>query len=276
MSIPELKRISARHNPDFKRFLAVRSRKDRDFVLLEGPKMLAEARESKLRIEILAIDGSKAARDLERETRGPCAVLHVTPALMREISDVETSQGIVALARRPIFARAWLSNPRGFVVIFDRIQDPGNVGTLIRSAEAAGASGVLLTEGCADPFSPKALRASAGSALRLPHVQDLSPRQALSCLPADTTVLLARATPGAVSVFEATFKMPLALALGSEGSGLDEEFEDAGSLELRIPHARTVESLNVAAAGSVLMFEIARRTGLLHLAASPSPDHARH
>lgn len=268
MSTLKPKRISARQNPDLKRFLAARSRKDRTSLLIEGPKMLDEARASNLRIEIIAVDES--AVGLPDFTGGAaCPVLHVTRSLMRALSDVETSQGVVALARRPVFDRQWLTDQRAFILILDRLQDPGNVGALIRSAEAAGVSGVLLTRGCADPFSPKALRASAGSALRLPHFPDLSPREALALLPGAATVLMARASLSAESIFEAAFALPIALALGSEGSGLDEEFERASGRAVRVPHARKVESLNVAAAGAVAMFEIARRSGLLAPRSSP-------
>jgi len=138
------------------------------------------------------------------------------------------------------------------------------VGTLFRTAEAAGVSGVLLTRGCADPLSPKALRASAGSAFRLSHVPDLSPDEMLGKVPGGVRLLAAVAGPGALSLFdEAPLSLPLALALGSEGSGLDPKIEKASSHRVRIPCARNVESLNVAAAGAIVMFEIARRVGIL-------------
>ena len=224
--------------------------------------MLEEARASKLRIEIIAFDESAPSAGRAGFGRAE-TLLHVTKALMRELSDVETAQGVVALAVRPTFDPAWLANPKAFILILDRVQDPGNVGTLIRSAEAAGASGVLLTRGCADPLAPKALRASAGSAFRLPHVSGLSAFEALAFLPRGTLVLAARTTPATTSIFGVELSFPLALALGSEGSGLGAEFAAAGTVAVRIPHARKVESLNVAAAGSVAMFEIARRAGQL-------------
>lgn len=260
MSISPLKRISGRDNPEFKRFLAVRSRKNRELILVEGRKLLSEALRSKLAVKAVAV---------EQAPTGPLPApgaphLHFAPSLMKGLSEVETHQGVIALVERPRFNDDWLKAKNAFVLLLDGLQDPGNVGTLFRTAEAAGVTGVLLTRGCADPFSPKALRASAGSAFRLPHLLDLAPDHLLERWPKGLPLAAAVAGPGASSVFDdAPLPLPLALALGSEGSGLDPRIEAFSSWRLRVPFARKVESLNVAAAGAVVMFEIARRAGIL-------------
>lgn len=260
MSISPLKRISGRDNPEFKRFLAVRARKNRGLILVEGPKLLQEAVRSGLSVMAVAVD----------EFPTPPAALRGVPhlqftaPLMKSLSDVETHQGSIALVERPRFEEDWLKRKDAFILVLDGLQDPGNVGALFRTAEAAGVSGALLTRGCADPLSPKALRASAGSAFRLPHVLDLSPEELMGRLPGGVRLLAAVAGLRALSVFdEAPLSLPLALALGSEGSGLDPRIETASSHQVRIPIARDVESLNVAAAGAIVMFEIARRAGIL-------------
>lgn len=263
MSISSPKRISGRENPEFKRFLAARAKKDRGRILVEGPKLLAEAIRSKLTVETVAL------ADLsESVSGGPVEaarqVVRFSAPLMKSLSDVETHQGMIALVERPRFDGDWLNRRGVFVLVLDGLQDPGNVGTLFRTAEAAGVSGVLLTRGCADPLSPKALRASAGAAFRLPHLLDLAVDDLLQRLPPGLALAAAVAGPGATSVFdEAPLSLPLALALGSEGSGLDPRIERASTRRIRIPSAREVESLNVAAAGAILMFEIARRAGIL-------------
>ncbi|MBX7184390.1 MAG: RNA methyltransferase [Vicinamibacteria bacterium] len=259
MSTPPPKRISARDNPEFKRFLAVRARKNRDFVLVEGPKLLEEAVRSGLAVKALAIEA------LPPFPLPPgAALVHFAPPLMKSLSDVETHQGSIALVERPRFADDWIAAPRAFILVLDGLQDPGNVGTLFRTAEAAGVSGVLLTRGCADPLSPKALRASAGSAFRMPHIVDLGVEDLPRRLPRGVPLAAAVAGPGALSVFDAeALTLPMALALGSEGSGLDPSIEAAASRRIRVPSARDVESLNVAAAGAIVMFEIARRAGIL-------------
>jgi len=261
-SISSPKRISGRDNPEFKRFLAVRTRKNRELILVEGPKLLGEAVRSGLTIDSLAIDDpnrGEAARFRARST-----VVFAAP-LMKTLSDVETHQGVLALVERPRFGRDWLAKKDTFLLVLDGLQDPGNVGTLLRTAEAAGVTGVLLTRGCADPLLPKALRASAGSALRMPHLFDLSTEDLLCLLPRGLRLAAAVADPKAESAFgETSFTPPVALALGSEGSGLSREIEAASSVRIRVPSAAKVESLNVAAAGAVLLFEIARRSGRLN------------
>jgi len=265
MSISPPKRISGRDNPEFKRFVAVKARKNRDLILVEGPKLLGEAIRSKLPVEVMACDDSVVSISEAFLAEAPARrLVQFSGPLMKSLSDVETHQGWIALVERPRFKDEWLKRKDAFILVLDRLQDPGNVGTLFRTAEAAGVSGVLLTRGCADPFSPKALRASAGSAFRLPHLSDLSVSDLLERLPNEAPLLAAVAGEGAVSLFsELRLSLPLALALGSEGSGLDPGIEAAATQRLRVPSAAPVESLNVAAAGAVLMFEIARQASIL-------------
>ncbi|MEO6403212.1 MAG: RNA methyltransferase [Vicinamibacteria bacterium] len=239
----------------------MKSRKNRDLILVEGPKLLAEAIRSGAVIDAAAFDeGSSAlATDLPREV----PVVGFATALLVALSDVETPQGILALVHRPVFDPAWLQDPKAFVLILDAVQDPGNVGTLFRTAEATGVTGILMTQGCADPLSPKALRASAGSSFRVPHIGGLSADAMFALLPAGLTLATTAVEPGAPSLFSAALALPIALALGSEGSGLDPLIDDRATQRVRVPQARPVESLNVAAAGAVLLFEIARRAGIL-------------
>lgn len=259
MSISPPKRISGRDNLEFKRFLGVRARKNRGLILVEGPKLLDEALQSNLPVKAVAFDESTIHT---AHLKAPSFLF--SAALMKSLTEVETHQGVIALVDRPRFTRDFLNAKDVFVLVLDGLQDPGNVGTLFRAAEAAGVSGVLLTRGCADPLSPKALRASAGSAFRLPHVLDLSVEELLKALPARVRLLAMVAAPGALSLFgETPLSPPLALALGSEGSGLDPRIEQAAVHRVRIPGARRIESLNVAVAGAIAMFEIARRAGIL-------------
>ena len=259
MSISPPRRISGRDNPEFKRFLAVRARKDRDLILVEGPKLLGEVLRSKLKVKAVASDDETIST---AHLKAPS--FQFSAPLMKSLSEVETHQGVIALVERPRFARTFLQATRAFVLILDGLQDPGNVGTLMRTAEAAGVSGVLLTRGCADPLSPKALRASAGSAFRLPHIQDLPVLEMLALLPASMALAAAVASAGAQPIFgEVSLTPPIALALGAEGSGLDPRIEARASCRVRVPCAREVESLNVGAAGAIAMFEIARRASIL-------------
>lgn len=260
MPIPPPSLISGRDNPEFRRFLAVRARKNRDLILVEGPKLIDEAIRSRLNVRAIGLLATR--KDTSPGWDGFAQFRFAAP-LMKSLSDVETNQGVLALAERPRPSRAFLEEPAAFVLVLDGLQDPGNVGTLFRTAEAAGVSGVLLTRGCADPLSAKALRASAGSAFRLPHVSDLAPGAVRDLLTSRIPMVAAVAGTVGRSVFEAPLDLPIALALGSEGSGLEASLEAGAALRLTVPSVRPVESLNVAAAGAIVMFEIARRAGHL-------------
>lgn len=257
--MPLMKRISGRDNPEFKRFLAARARRSPDLILVEGPKLVDEAIRSNLVVRMLAVDEKTSITHPFPELPR----VQFSSALMNGLADVETHQGVLALVERPQASREWLGAKEAFILILDGLQDPGNVGTLFRSAEAAGVTGVLLLRGCADPLSPKALRASAGSAFRLPHVLGLTSDETLALLAEGTHLVAATVGPDTRSIFEAPLDLPLALALGSEGSGLSARIEGAAHQRVRIPVARPVESLNVAAAGAIVMFEISRRAGRL-------------
>lgn len=259
MSHPTPKRISGRDNPEFKRFLSAKARKDRRLILVEGPKLVEEAVRSGFRIVQIAVDPQTAftppgGKGLPQ--------VHFAPSLLKALSEVETHQGVIALVERPPQPRDWLENREAFVLLLDRVQDPGNVGALFRIAEASGVTGVLLTRGCADPLSAKALRASAGSAFRVPHLHDLSVAEALALLAPRIPIAAALPGPDSVSIFESRLSLPLALALGSEGQGLDPAVEAAALSRVRVP-TRRVESLNVAVAGGIALYEIARRAGIL-------------
>jgi TrmH family RNA methyltransferase len=261
VSISHPKRISGRDNPQFKRFLAARSRKVQGLTLVEGPKLLDEAIRSGLAIRMIALD-ERAAKVSDSWRTAP--IIHLAAPLMKRLVEVETHQGVVALVERPGHDGEWRREAQDFVLILDGVQDPGNVGTLFRTAEAAGVSGVLLTRGCADPFSPKALRASAGSAFRLPYIREVTPDSLLDRLPKGVAIMAAVAEKTSYSAFENAAVGPTALALGSEGSGLSAGLLALAKRKVRIPLAREVESLNVAAAGAILLFEIARRSGRLN------------
>ena len=141
------------------------------------------------------------------------------------------------------------------------MQNPGNLGALLRSAEAAGATGALLTTGCADPLSWKALRGSMGSAFRLPHVAGLAHRRRARTLAARGIRVLATASDGERRYDEVDLRGPVAIVVGREGSGLAPAVKQRAAARLRIPLAAPVESLNVGVAAALVLFEAARQRG---------------
>jgi len=149
--------------------------------------------------------------------------------------------------------KKWPSEPVKLVLGVQGVQDPGNLGALLRTAEAAGVSGVFLTEGCCDPFNPKAVRAAMGSLFRLNLQNDISWREALTWLVDRKVPSMALMPRAEKNIFDLG-KGPMALWVGSEGDGLAEELAVACEGKVRIPMAGPVESLNVGAAAAIALF----------------------
>jgi len=218
--------------------------------LLESPHLLDEAIAAKLPVEmILVSESSKFLEDLVR-SKLPLRVL--SDKLFSEVASTESSQGVVALVRlEPTPLEEILARP-GPIVALDAVQDPGNAGTIVRSAEAFGAAGIVFLKGCASPFNPKTMRASAGSLLRLPFASNLPPGRIAG--------ISGRAILAADAGGDPLSEVPLddvILAIGSEAHGVGPAIGLAAR-PVAVP-TQGVESLNAAAAAAVILYEAARR-----------------
>jgi len=255
--------IRSRSNPFVRRLRALKEKSGGELMLLEGPKLIAEALGSSVEVVEAAASPRLAHSDrvgvIHALRAAGVAVRLLDDAVLGSLSEVETSQGILALARRPAFDEERIFTGTPLVLVAAGIQDPGNLGALLRSAEAAGATGAYLTDGTADPFSWKALRGSMGSAFRLPHRRRMTTADALSRL-GERGVSVIAADPGAALPYhEADLRRAVALLLGPEGSGLPAALTARADLAVAVPMAPGVDSLNVAVAGGVLLFEAARQ-----------------
>jgi RNA methyltransferase, TrmH family len=218
------------------------SRVEDGLFLVEGPTLVAEAVSAGWPLSAVYVEES---------------ALHLLPKGVRPtlVRDGVLAKVMTIDAPRPIVATAELRSlplpPNAtFVIVGAGLSDPGNLGTILRTAEAAGADGVLLTAGSVDPFSPKVVRSSAGAIFRMPVVLDGDP-SALG-LP-----LWGTAATGGVAYDQANLTAPLAFVMGNEAHGLPADFALDGLLT--IPHVGRAESLNVAMAAAVLCFEVARQ-----------------
>lgn len=264
--VPGSEVIRSRAHPLAKRLRVMLDRTDRDRTLavLEGPKLVEEAIAS--RVELLEVAASprlsrtsRGSRLLHELAHGGHKVRLMDDELLARLSEVEHSQGVLALARRPVFDDALLLAGTPLIIVGVGIQNPGNLGALLRTAEAAGATGALLIRGCADPYSWKSLRGSMGSAFRLPHRAGLTLDEATSWLRTHGLRLLAASADAPIPYDEADFRRPTALLLGNESTGLDDAVVHRADAVVRIPIKPPVESLNVGVAAGVLLFEAARQ-----------------
>lgn len=224
--------------------------------------MVEEVLASGLRVELLLYDpASKDARIHPLLDRARAAGVRLIPAsrhVVEAASTVETPQGILAVAELPRASIDHLLSEDDLVlVIADRIQDPGNLGTIIRIADAAGASAVVVTAGSADPFNPKSLRATMGSVLHLPVMEAGASIARRRLSEAGVRILVAD-QGGAIDYAEADYRPPVAIVLGNEGQGPDPLWESAAAATVRIPLYGRAESLNVAVAAGLLLYEARR------------------
>ena len=184
----------------------------------------------------------------------------VDEKVMAKLSDTKTPQGVLAAIKMPEYSLQKLrqgtaSDNNAPVVMLDRVQDPGNLGTIIRTADAVGALGMILLEGCVDAFSPKVVRASMGSLFHLPVIQDVFPEEALTWCYRHGYEPAATALKNAQNMYKADLSKKMAFIFGNEANGVAEELQAAAETRLFIPMAGQAESMNVAMAAGIILFE---------------------
>ncbi len=225
--------------------------------LAESFHLLEEALRSGCRIRA-ALVASSASRRLQDLAVGHGVRLFILPdALFDELSSTENSQGVLALVEPPRWSIKDILGPPALVVILDSVRDPGNAGAILRSAEAFGASGAVLTKGSVNPFNPKAVRASAGSVFRLPLLTGIKQETlAQAGLP-----LYAAVPRGGKPLTAVDLSRDCALIFGNEADGVQQLLLGRATA-ISIP-TRRVESLNAAVAAGVVLYEASRQRGAL-------------
>ena len=191
---------------------------------------------------------------------GGARVLEVGDGVLRALADTSSPQGVVAVATMPRFRLADLEASADLVLVLAQVRDPGNAGTLVRSAAAAGAGAVVFSEGSVDPFGPKTVRASAGSVLRVPVERATPLPQTLATLKGKGFAIFAAEGTADTTIYDLDLTGRSAIVLGNEAWGLEEDLDFDASAS--IPMEADVESLNVATAGSLFLFEAVRQRRL--------------
>ena len=261
------KLISSRDNSLLRRARSVRDGKDEDFIFVEGLRLCEEAVTSGLEIEAVIYSDQ-----IIRKDRPAALIKHATAVakaegvasekLLESISYTKTPQGIVVLAKRPLhdeesFAAKQPKTP--LIVILNEINNPVNVGAILRTAEGAGATGIIATARTADPFSPKALRGAMGSAFRLPVWSGSSFDKAITWCSSRKIRTVAADLSASTDYHEVNWRKPQALVVGRESTGLSSGELALADAVVRIPMQGAAESLNVAVAAGIILFEAARQ-----------------
>ncbi len=238
--------------------LSGEARQAGELVAVEGGTLIGEALRSGLPLEQVYVrEGNELPADLWARL-SPEQVIVLSASVFDHAVDTRTPQGLAATLRIPAWPAANPQALRGLVLVLEDVQDPGNLGTLLRSAEAFGVVAAFLTHGCANPWGPKVVRASAGSVFRVPTsraaigdtLRDLQ-AEGVACVAA------VAGSEEAVAAPVARLASPVALVIGNEGKGLSAEVLALANSFVHIP-CRT-ESLNAAVAGSVLLYEAQRQ-----------------
>ncbi len=254
-----MKEITSVHNPQIQRMRELqkaKARREAGLFLADSVKMVREAIDLSL-CDTLIIDKGRAqdyAELMQRAEETGCEVLLVTGAIMGAISEQKTPQGIACTVRIPAQPKALSGR---LIVAMDGVQDPGNVGTILRTADAAGFDGALLSGACADLYGAKTLRATMGSVFRVPvqRVDDLP--AALEALKARGYAVVATELGGQDFYAHCPHENAV-LVIGSEGRGVSPEVRAVATHHLALPMRGGAESLNAAIAAGIMIYEMAR------------------
>lgn len=256
--------ITSPHNPRIARVRALlekrRQRAEEQAFVVEGVRLVEEALASGWPAEQVLFSAQVSPRGrevVEQFARRGAEVCEVTPEVMQALSDTGTPQGLLAVLPARTLP---LPETLDFALIVDTLRDPGNLGTLLRSAVAAGVQAVLLSPGTTDAFAPKVLRAGMGAHFRLPvHALPWEGiRRLCKARPAPLRIFLAEAGAG-TACWDLDLRQPLALMVGGEAEGPSPEGQALADEPVAIPMPGHSESLNAAIAASILLFEIVRQ-----------------
>ncbi len=260
-------RITSRDNSLLRRARAVRDGKVKGSIFVEGLRLCEEALSSKLKIEAVIYSEeiarkARAAELIERLQATGARTASVSEKLLESISYTKTPQGIIVLAVRPMLAEEEFKARQSaspLLVLMHGINNPVNVGAIMRTAEAAGVTGIIATASTADPFSPKALRGAMGSAFRLPIWTEANYSEvvlwcALRGIRTNCAEVEAKRT-----FTEIDWVGPSALIVGPESTGLSSGEIASADEAVRIPMEGSVESLNVAVAAAIVLYEAHRQ-----------------
>lgn len=266
--------ISSAANKLIKEIASLKQRKYRDklgMFVAEGVRLVEECGTTNWPIAmcIYTEEAAKHARTqavIERLSAENCRMISVSEEVYHKISDTDQPQGIMAIIKKRQFSIDQLvtaNNKPPLLVVLDGIQDPGNVGTIIRTADAAGCTGVIALKGSADIFAGKTVRATMGSLFHLPIMEGLSHAELIFTCKQAGIKLLATCLQQSEEYYRADFTCPAAVVLGNEGQGITPELIDAADSRLIIPLIGQAESLNVAVAAGIILYEAVRQRATL-------------
>ncbi|MEG0918962.1 MAG: RNA methyltransferase [Anaerovoracaceae bacterium] len=252
-----MKIITSKDNKIFKKALSLTSKKYRDRLdqyLVEGEKLVNEALAAGL-VEVVIIESSYK-REIHYDEGD---FVFMMGKLFERLAQTEHSQGIIAIVNKRKYTEKEfaeiLKEKNGNVVVLDCLQDPGNIGTIIRTADAASYSGLIAIKGTGDIYSPKVVRSTAGSVLRLPLLQVETQEKAIEFLKENNKTVVGTCFETDKYFYEVDLRNNIGLVIGNEGNGMSKTFIDNADINVKIPMEYPVDSLNASVAAGILMYQ---------------------
>ena len=256
----QYKDITSRENPIYKLIKTLSQKKVREssgLFLVEGTRLLEEANNRGVKIKYLII--SETVENVPNINQG-CQVLRLPNNLFKKVSDTVSPQGIIAVAEQIEISLADImlgADP--LVIVLNGLQDPGNLGTIIRTSAAAGATAVLLTEGTVDLYNPKVIRSTMGSLFQVPIVNDLDDNEAVKWLNYHLINIIVADLDSEEYYYSVNLKEPFALVIGNENRGPNDIWREAAYKKIKIPILGSTESLNASVAAGIILYDAVRQ-----------------
>lgn len=257
--------ITSTSNPQIKRLLQLQKkgkiRNEENVFIIEGLRMFEEVPQE--RVEKVYISESFYKNKKEELNLSNFSVEILSDQVFKHVSDTQTPQGILCIVEQKKYSPEELldiENPH--FIVLDNLQDPGNVGTIVRTAEGAGVDAVFMSKDCVDIYNPKTIRSTMGSIFRMPIIYMEDTLTLLAKFKEKGVTSYAAHLGGKCSYDKEDYRRGTAILIGNEGNGLREEVSRQADVWVRIPMQGQVESLNAAIAASVFMFEVARQRRL--------------
>lgn len=269
-----MREISSSENQIYKKVIQLGTKKFRDKLdsyLIEGPNLIMEALNYNKSLEMVLFQKSvllkATTNEIEKllgelENRG-IITFAVEDKIFYKLCDTETPQGVLGVVKKTCYNEKSFfktrENSNGNIIVLDRLQDPGNIGTILRTADGAGYQGAMILKGTADVFSPKVVRATTGSLFRLPMMFADTPEIALDILKKNNKTVICTALANAKDYYDCPMSQDVAVVIGNEGNGVCDEFINNSDLRVKIPMHSSIESLNAAVAAGILIYESVRK-----------------
>lgn len=259
-----MEHIESRENQlikDIKKLKDRKYRSEKSEFLVEGFRACIEAAESNFEVPIMLVSANSMEKwnkfNMESRIQKNTKVYTISENIFRTICSTENPQGIIAVVKIEM-KEIDLEGERGFYVLADKVQDPGNMGTIIRSAHAAAALGVIVTKGTVDVYNDKTIRSTMGSIFHMPVIEDMDLKKVQE-LKKKGFKLLVSSLDTDYNFYDVNMKENMIISVGNEGSGISNEIMSLADIKVKIPMPGGAESLNAAVAASIMIFEGVRQ-----------------